>query len=128
MKRSDVIKALIDLKSSSINGFAASIGMSSTTLHSIIKRGVGNSSVDNVLKICKGLGITCEELEQLAESDMANIKYREEEMAKYSEENILTIAAHKAGHEEDLSKEDMDKIRLAIKIALMKNDKNSEGD
>jgi len=32
----------------------------------MLSRGVGNSSVNNVIKVCKGLGITTEDLERMA--------------------------------------------------------------
>lgn len=37
-----------------------------------------------------------------------------------SEKDILTMAAHKAGHEGSLSNEELEKIKLAIRIALAK--------
>jgi len=46
--------------------FAKKIGIPVTTLQSMLSRGVGNSSVNNVIKVCKGLGITTEDLERMA--------------------------------------------------------------
>lgn len=45
--------------------FAEAIGIPPTTLNSMLTRGLGKSSIDNVLKVCKGLGITVEELEEV---------------------------------------------------------------
>lgn len=42
------------------------IGIPPTTLNSMLNRGLGKASIDNVLKVCKGLGITAEELEEMA--------------------------------------------------------------
>lgn len=40
-----------------------------------------------------------------------------------SEDQILTIAAHQIGHEGPLTAEQMDKIKLAMRIALAKEEK-----
>ncbi|MNC02497.1 HTH-type transcriptional regulator ImmR [compost metagenome] len=40
-----------------------------------------------------------------------------------SEDQILTIAAHQVGHEGPLTAEQMDKIKLAMRIALAKEEK-----
>lgn len=66
MKREDVIERLIDEKFSSKRQFAEHIGLPPTTLQSILKRGIGKSSIDNVIRICRGLGITVEDLEKMA--------------------------------------------------------------
>ena len=50
-----------------------------------------------------------------------------EEVHELSDDDIITLAAHSIGHLNDLSEEDKEKVRLAIKIALMK-DKSSKGD
>lgn len=42
---------------------------------------------------------------------------------KLSEEEILTLAAHQVGHEGPLTEEQLAQIKLAMKIALAKNDK-----
>lgn len=46
----------------SIREFTIAIDMPYTTIHSIFKRGIGNSSVINVIKICKALGISADAL------------------------------------------------------------------
>lgn len=50
---------------SSRRQFAEAIGIPPTTLNSMLTRGLGKASIDNVLKVCKGLGITVEELEMM---------------------------------------------------------------
>lgn len=49
---------------SSIREFSASIGVSNSTINSILTRGVGNSSVANVIKICDALHISADALSQ----------------------------------------------------------------
>ncbi|USK54399.1 helix-turn-helix domain-containing protein [Cytobacillus solani] len=68
-KRTEVIERLIDETGLSKKAFAEKIGLPPTTLRSMLQRGVGNASVDNVIKVCKGLGITTEELEDMANGE-----------------------------------------------------------
>lgn len=57
------------------------IGIPPTTLNSMLNRGLGKASIDNVLKVCKGLGITVEELEEMADRGLS-----EDEVSKYVKE------------------------------------------
>lgn len=95
MDRSELIKSLIKNQGMSVNAFAEKIDMPSTTLHSILQRGVGNASLDNVLKICRGLGITCEQLEQYSKSDdietIAANNGMEKDTDTYTEEELKAI-------------------------------------
>jgi len=70
MKRTQIIESMIDEKWKSRRRFAEHIGIPPTTLQSILKRGVGNASIDNVIKICKGLGITIEQLEEISKEEV----------------------------------------------------------
>ncbi len=45
------------------------------------------------------------------------------EWAQRKEDDILTLAAHQVGHEGPLTAEQLEQIKLAMKIALAKNDK-----
>lgn len=76
MERTKVIRRLIKDTGLSLKAFAEKANVPYTTLYSILERGVGNASVDNVIKICKALGITIEELEEMANSDVTREKNR----------------------------------------------------
>ncbi|MBF8418915.1 XRE family transcriptional regulator [Heyndrickxia coagulans] len=89
--RTEVVEKLIDEKFPSAKAFAEHIDIPYTTLKSILKRGIGNATVDNVLKICKGLGITTDQLERIANG-----------------EDIATIAAHHDG--DDWTEEELEEI------------------
>jgi transcriptional regulator with XRE-family HTH domain len=65
-KRAEVLDRLIADTGLSKKAFAEKIGIPPTTLRSMLARGVGNASVDNVIKVCKGVGITTDELEKMA--------------------------------------------------------------
>ena len=56
------LKSVILNEYKSIREFALKIDMPYTTLDSIFRRGVGNSSVTNVIKICNALHISVEAL------------------------------------------------------------------
>lgn len=56
------LKEYILSKYRTISQFCEKTDMSWTTLDSIFKRGIKNSSISNVIKICSELGIDCESL------------------------------------------------------------------
>lgn len=89
--KTEVIRELIDGKCPNQKAFAESIEIPYTTLRSMLQRGIGNASVNNVIKVCKGLGITIEELEKMA-----------------IDGEIHTIAAHHDG--EDWEEDEIEQI------------------
>ena len=62
MTTEEKIKNLILNRFHSIREFSIVTDIPYTTLDSILKRGIGNSSVSNVIKICKALGISADAL------------------------------------------------------------------
>ena len=64
------LKALILKRYHSIREFTIEIGIPYTTVDSIFRRGIGNSSVSNVIKICKALRISAD---ALADGEIAPI-------------------------------------------------------
>ena len=46
----------------SIREFSIAVDISNSTINSILSRGVGNSSVNNIIKICKKLNISADAL------------------------------------------------------------------
>lgn len=56
------LKAYILERYKSIREFARLAGLSHSTIDSILRRGIANSSVSNVIKICKRLNISADEL------------------------------------------------------------------
>lgn len=62
MTTEDKLKELILSRYKSIREFIITIDMPYTTIDSMFKRGIGNSSVTNVIKICKALGISTDAL------------------------------------------------------------------
>lgn len=63
MEKAKIIERLIKESGMNIKTFAEKCGIPSTTLYSILKRGVGKASVDTIITICDNLHITVEELD-----------------------------------------------------------------
>lgn len=103
MEKENELKRLMKLKSGSVKAFSEEIGLAYTTVRSILQRGVYNSNVDNVLKICKGLNLKAEKIldydngEQELETEIDTLPVREIPIVSqisaglpiYAEENIL---------------------------------------
>ena len=81
------LKELIKERYGSISKFAENIGMPWTTLDSILKRGIINSNIANVLKITDALEISADEL---ANGRIVNKKTIQEEPSN----KVDTLAAH----------------------------------
>jgi repressor LexA len=81
MEKAEIVERLIKEAGYSRRQFAEMIGIPPTTLNSMLNRGLGKASIDNVLKVCKGLGITVEELEEMADRGLS-----EDEVSKYVKE------------------------------------------
>lgn len=88
------LKELIINNYGSLKKFAESINMPWTTLDSILKRGVANSNISNVLKITKALDINAE---KLVDGEIV------------STAKPLTIAAHLDG--DGFTEDELDDIR-----------------
>ena len=92
------LRQMIINKYGSLKKFSDTINMPWTTLDSILKRGIANSNITNVMKITKELGI---DTESLASGIIV------ESSAKHS--SPTTIAAHFDGDE--YTEEELDKIK-----------------
>lgn len=67
MEKARVLERLIKESGYTIRAFAKKCGIPESTLYTILKNGVGRASIDNILIICKNLGIKVEDLEAMAE-------------------------------------------------------------
>ncbi len=66
MEKAAILERLIKENGYSIRSFAQKCGIPETTLYTILKKGAGRASVNNVSLLCRNLGITIEELEDMA--------------------------------------------------------------
>ena len=72
MNKAKILEKLIKDSGMSIKAFAEKCGIPYTTLYTILKNGVGKASMDNILIICKNLGITVEELCDMDNDEQAD--------------------------------------------------------
>lgn len=73
MTREIYLKNLIKNNGFTIKEFAQSIDMPYSTLLTMLNEGkIGNAAVDNVIKICKGLDITIQDLQSVQELHSSN--------------------------------------------------------
>lgn len=122
MTREEYLKQLIIEDSGTLKDFAKKINMPYTTLYSI-SRNVGGASIDNILKICKVLGISADVLAEMeGVEDTPKGYYTNNETAEYAEmlrtrpnARLLFSAA------KDISKEDLQKAVEYIEFLKSKN-------
>lgn len=69
MNKAKVLEQLIKERGYSIRQFAQKCGIPESTLYTMLKNGVGKASVNTVITVCKNLGITVEQLEEMAEGE-----------------------------------------------------------
>lgn len=73
MTTEEKLKDFILSHYNSVREFTISIDMPNSTLESIFKRGIGNSSVTNIIKVCKGLNIS---VDALADGEIVPVQKR----------------------------------------------------
>ncbi len=66
MEKASVLERLIKEKGYSVRSFAQKCEIPESTVYTILKKGVGRASVNNVSLLCRNLGITIEDLEEMA--------------------------------------------------------------
>lgn len=79
MTREEYIKNLIVSGGYTIKSFANKIGMPYSTLLSMLKGSIGGAAVDNVIRVCSGLGITINDMCNACKesnSDIENVSYK----------------------------------------------------
>ena len=124
MTREDYLKEKIKEQGTQ-REFAAKIGMPTSTLFSIL-RNVGGASIDNIIKICKGLNISPDELAEIGEEITIPSEtkgyYTDPEAAEFAEylrtrpgARMLFSAA------KDISKEDLEKAVEYIELLKLKH-------
>lgn len=118
MEREEILRILIDNTGLSMRAFSEKAGIPNTTLYSMLERGIGKASVDNVIKVCKALGITIEQLQDMAKNNnLIPIVGKKDK----SLNQIETLAAHFEGDE--FTEEDLDDIENFIKYVKSKRKK-----
>lgn len=91
MTKEEYVKMLISNSGHTVKSFAASIDLPYTTLLSMLSRGLGGASIDNVIRVCKGLSITVEDLQCVEEDerkDSSTFQHFENNFSPH-EQNII---------------------------------------
>jgi len=96
------LKELILTKYGSLNKFSEKINMPWTTLDSVLKRGINKSNVSSVIKICKELEISADEL---AKGNIICIKKNSSQ-----ELNKQVQVLQRAAEDEQLTDEELEDI------------------
>lgn len=123
MTTEDKLKELILNRYSSMREFAVAIDMPHTTVASIFKRGIENSSVTNIIKICKALNIS---VDGLADGEIVPIRSYQKPTERIFEVNeILEDVKDQLSHLDGLTfdgkpinKESIDSIVDAMDIGV----------
>lgn len=66
MEKAKILRKLIDESGMSIRAFSEQCGLPESTVYTILKKGAGKANVNNVIAMCKTLGITVEELDEMS--------------------------------------------------------------
>jgi len=74
MNRGEYLKKIIDEKGYSIMSLSKESGVPYTTIRSMIERDLTNASIDNVIRICRVLGISVESLDKPYDSAVSKKK------------------------------------------------------
>lgn len=76
MTRELYLKNLIKSNGFTIKEFAKNIDMPYSTLLTMLnEEKIGNAAVDSVIKICKGLNITIQDLQSIQDVDSSTVKH-----------------------------------------------------
>lgn len=115
MSTEDKLKEYILNRYKSIREFTQAINMSYSTFDSILKRGIDNSSITNIIKICKELGISVDEL---AEGNIAPSQVRPTTERKFEVTEILAdvknVLTNQGGLTIDGEPADKDSIKSIV--------------
>ena len=123
MTREDYLKEKIKEQGTQ-REFAAKIGMPPSTLFSIL-RNVGGASIDNIIKICKGLNIKPDELAEIGEEITIPSEtkgyYTNSEAVEFAEYLRTRPGARMLFSAKDMSKEEMEETVKYIEFLKSKH-------
>jgi len=66
MEKAKIIEELIRKQGMNPRSFAEKCGIPYSTVYTILKKGAGKANVNNVITMCKTLGITVEQLDEMS--------------------------------------------------------------
>lgn len=98
MEKARILERLIKEQGMNARSFSEKCGLPYSTVYTILKNGAGKANVNNVIVMCRALGITVEELDAMSTGQSIEPSY----------DDLITVYTRSR---KNLSKED--KIRLA---------------
>ena len=97
MEKAKILEKLIKDNGYSIRAFAKKCKIPASTLYTILRNGIGRASVDNIIIICKNIGIKVEDLDDMA----AGLHQKKEfQLSYYDMEQLLARNGNKLSTEE----------------------------
>lgn len=69
MEKARILNELIKKQGFNARSFADKCGLPYTTVYTILKKGAGKANVNNVIAMCKALGITVEQLDEMSKGE-----------------------------------------------------------
>ena len=75
MTKEDYVRMLVSNSGHTLKSFAKSIELPYTTLLGMLNRGLGGASVQNVIRVCRGLSITVEDLLRVEDEKSAAVPF-----------------------------------------------------
>ncbi|WP_010623290.1 S24 family peptidase (plasmid) [Paucilactobacillus suebicus] len=94
MSREEYLKNLMEIKSGNVKSFSESIDLAYTTVRSILSRGVLNAKMENIIKICNGLGINPEDLIDIDGSIISQTTKKMILLNSDRQQNVYNCATH----------------------------------
>lgn len=107
MEKAKILEQLIKESGFNLRSFAEKCNIPYTSLYTMIKKtGIGKANVEVVIKMCKELGITVEQLDEMSKGFI-------EEEVKPSYENIKSLVARNGKYLTPEQKQDIIKALLS---------------
>ena len=107
MEKAKILEQLIAERNLSLKAFAEKCNIPYTTLYTIIKNGAGKANVNNVIPICKELGISVEQLDNLSKDIKVSTK---DDNYNSSSKKSLDELIEEEDKKQKLEKEKLEKL------------------
>lgn len=120
MTTEEKLKEFILSKYKSVLEFTQSINMPYGTIASIFRRGIGNSSVTNIIKICQALGISADELAEgniVSVSKIIETPQKVEDIISNAKQELIN-GTHLTLNDEELTETDVANMVLSLDMII----------
>jgi len=94
MNIEEQLKELIIRKSGSVNKFSSESGLSTSTVATVFTRGISKTNINTIIKICKALGISADELSNGRITYLSDVTYPLIEFDKLTPDNQTRLLAY----------------------------------